>query len=550
MAQLPYSPLSDVRPSGSVPGVSADAPAAAFGGATAEATQQLGGQLKQAGQETFETALKFQQLKNETDANNAIIKYGDVLGQQEEELKKRRGTDATDYLPEFQKSLKKSMDDIAGSIQSPMARLAFSRNATGYYERSMRVAGEYVGNESVKANIASYQGRIDTAQSQAVRNFNDPTSFQSNIGDIIDSTLTLAHTQGLDKNAANHLIQLNVGRVYQSAAAARIATGDTAGARALLDQAANTNIQGTDLPIMDRVSQLSMLKEVESKEAFDERHKDDAERMAYARQEHAEKEQAKAIGNALMTQIAKDPFSIDVTKIGQLNGLPWQERERFADILTQWQKRTVNGDPEAKGDGPAFSDAYNAIHLPADDPHKIWSESDVYALARDGKITPQGANKLIGQLKDTPQESAQKKIFADRMLDQIGKPYGVATQDSMRAYRDFMSHAVDAYEAGKQAHKTVAQLTDPNSPDYIGKAAVNFVQPMSLEAPTAPETPVKAAPLLSALDRNIKSGKEGSAEGIKALQDYVKANPKMRDMARNYAIRRGWVSALPSVSKP
>ncbi len=466
-----------------------------------------------------------------------------MLGSAEQDLKSKKGSEATAYLPTFQKSLKKSMDDIAGSLQSPMARLAFSRNASGYYERSMRAAGEYVGNESEKANIASYQGVVSTAQSQAVRHFNDPGALAGDVKNIIDGSLVLAHAQGLEGDAANHLIQLHVGQVYQSVAAARIADGDTKGARALLDQATKTNVPGTDLPIMDRQSQLALLKEVDGKEAFEEAHKFAIQNQAFQQYEHQRTIAGNQAIDAITTQLGKDPFSIDIPSIWKMTAVPGEVRNRLAGIVSEWQKKIVEGGPETKGDGKGFAEAWLASTLPADDPNKIWNRDDVLKLAHEGLLTPQGATKLVRDMEQiTPTQNAQISAVMAKIKNQM-QPFGGQLPSEKQAYDNFVVHAREAISERGNNHKTLAQLLDENSSDYLGKDAKSFMQPFELDTGATASTPIKAVPLFARLGK-IPAGKEGAADGFKELKAAIAANPKdkrLQDQLIDYGRERGWL---------
>jgi hypothetical protein len=44
-------------------------------------------------------------------------------------------------------------------------------------------------------------------------------------------------------------------------------------------------------------------------------------------------------------------------------------------------------------------------------------------------------------------------------------------------YLKFLANALPAYDAGKKAGKTPAQLLNPDSPDYIGKSITNYKRP-------------------------------------------------------------------------
>jgi len=76
MAQVPYSGAPEVSPQFSpTPGVGISTPPAAFGEATAEATQRLGNTASQVGAELFDRAYAMQQLHVAAVANAGIADF-------------------------------------------------------------------------------------------------------------------------------------------------------------------------------------------------------------------------------------------------------------------------------------------------------------------------------------------------------------------------------------------------------------------------------------------------------------------------------------------
>ena len=73
MARAPYTGAPTVTPEQSrTPYEHIDTPLAAFGGATAEATQRLGGAIDKTGNELYARAIAMQQLNQRSEAAEAV----------------------------------------------------------------------------------------------------------------------------------------------------------------------------------------------------------------------------------------------------------------------------------------------------------------------------------------------------------------------------------------------------------------------------------------------------------------------------------------------
>lgn len=230
---IPYNPVPTVAAQEQAPNdlLHVEATPAAFGGQIGEAEQRAGGILRDSGSQVMDLALKFQQMHNETVTNDALTQFGSHLGQAEMDLHSQKGLNAVNGFGAFQKTLTDKMNEIAGTITSPQAKLSFQTAAAKNLEYTMRSAGGYVGSQADAANIASYQGQLKTTRDLATLHYNDPQQLGDAINDTVTHSLVIAHTMyGEDPKmapAANALVTQHIGDLLHSVITATAQQGDT-----------------------------------------------------------------------------------------------------------------------------------------------------------------------------------------------------------------------------------------------------------------------------------------------------------------------------------
>ena len=138
--------------------------------------------------------------------------------------------------------------------------------------------------------------------------------------------------------------------------------------------------------------------------------------------------------------------------------------------------------------GTGFYDLYQRVHLPEGDPNRVTDQSQLYShVGLNGDLTVGGVDKLVNEIqaRKSPEgvaESEMKSQFLKNARAQItGSNEGLHMRDHKgdEQYLKFMAQALPAYDAGKRAGKSAAQLMDPDGPDYVGKIIKNFRRPDS-----------------------------------------------------------------------
>lgn len=206
-------------------------------------------------------------------------------------------------------------------------------------------------------------------------------------------------------------------------------------------------------------------------------------------QQKAEQDAADGAANDYITALATDPSKVDPTSIAMDKRFaPSQWRIKDALIKMAGAATGEMTSKDVKTYGPDFWSLYQRVNAPQDDPNRITDPSDLFQFAGPGKgLTLSGVKELSAEIqgKRTPQgeaESEMKRVFLQDARSEItGTNEGLGIKDPKgdELYLKFLAQALPAYDAGRRAGKTAAQLLDPGSPDYVGKSISTFKRPMS-----------------------------------------------------------------------
>ncbi len=229
--------------------------------------------------------------------------------------------------------------------------------------------------------------------------------------------------------------------------------------------------------------------------------------------------------------------------------------------LRQWVSDASGGRIE-RSFGPGFWDAYKQVHAPPGDPGRITDISQLYGMVRPGgPLTVAGIDKLGAEIeaKKTPAgeaESEAKKEFFKNARSHItfeNEELKIPDPGGKQRFLNFFIAANEAYDQGKKNGKTMGQLLNSNSPDYIGKL-IEAYKPTAGEAfadriQDKPAEPGFFARMFGAANppAPFDAGKVTSgADLAKAYRD----GRISREEAARILIERGWArrpEALPQV---
>lgn len=195
------------------------------------------------------------------------------------------------------------------------------------------------------------------------------------------------------------------------------------------------------------------------------------------------------------------------------------------------------GDKDLREYGKGFFDLFHRIHAPDGNPDKINNITDLYShVGPDGDLTMAGLDKLVQQMKasNTPSGMAEKQL--QTTLLQKAKDTLVAfkgDQAGMDKFSAFQVWFFDAFDKAKSEGKNPAELLNPDSSSYMGKAIAAFNRSSEERIKDRLKDPMEYVPAIRTLDdviADVKSGKLGQKEG---KIEYEKLASEIREKKKN-----------------
>lgn len=230
--------------------------------------------------------------------------------------------------------------------------------------------------------------------------------------------------------------------------------------------------------------------------------------------------------DGIVPQIAADPH------------LDWETKIRLGELAEHHLKSDIDGAVKTYGTG--FWDAYTRVHLPQGDPNRITDQNQIFTRAGPGgDLTLSGVKELNAMIaeKDTAQgeaDSTLQKLFFDNAKRQISGDdplLHIKDPKGEENFLKFMQHALPAFQAGRAAGKSIAELTDMDSP--IGKAIAGYKRTPQqymadmMQGDVAGPAAAAAERTLQDVIRDVQGGKLDQAAGkAEALRNgWIKPDP-------------------------
>lgn len=180
MAKVPYQSFATAQPSQiATPSIHIQtptpptAPAAAFGGAVADAVKGLGGSLEKTGDELFKKAVALKELENETVAKEADAQYMIKVGERHAEFSALKGEAASKAYPSYMRDLDLLRNQMRGDLPNDSAKKMFDGPSLSTFGRTVFSGAGHAASEHKAWAAGAAEGRID-ALTQSV--FTDPTN--------------------------------------------------------------------------------------------------------------------------------------------------------------------------------------------------------------------------------------------------------------------------------------------------------------------------------------------------------------------------------------
>jgi hypothetical protein len=491
MATLPGDSISPSGTQGFI-APQADRPTVGYtGGIAQRAGIGLGEGIGRLGMVGEEAAMTIQDTQDKLAAANAeqnfLSKKLDL--DQQFATDKDPATAPQRYRAALQGALAETGQGITGNVQR-----------VDYQNRMSRWV-EYGTNSMLRESVAKWkdQGKgntitaLDDAVNNALRAPDEPTrsALFSAAHDRIDGAVD----SGWFTATEGAKLRQSVPQAYAQKRATMMADTDPAAAVKAL-QPTGVGADGTPTfdqtgdwrDYLDPAKRMDVVRaaqaHADSKARADEVDAQRADRIA----DKERRDRAEVAGNAIVSQLIKDPTQVDPKAIANTPDLTFEQKWHLHEMQKAALTQQADG-KDTKTYGSGFWDAYKSVHAPDGDPGKISDPAQLYPRGGPaGDLTVAGIDKLTSEIqaKRTPEgeaESEMKKQFLSMAKGQItGSSEGLGglrDHHGDELFLKFMATALPAYDAAKKAGKSPSQLLNPDSPDYIGKSIGQFKRPMA-----------------------------------------------------------------------
>lgn len=219
------------------------------------------------------------------------------------------------------------------------------------------------------------------------------------------------------------------------------------------------------------------------------------------RQDAAEK-----AGSAFVTQLLKDPFKVNLNDIADNPDMTAEQKWNMSKMLNEAISGT-RGDKQATEYGPGI---YKYLQMVTPQPQttpgferneqmpvgpqsagmgvQLSDPTQLWPKVQTGELTIAGVEKLTsimqgGKTLDGQNDNRMLTQFIDTTKQMISKhgAFGGLQRDPKgeQLFEDFLTQALPAFSAGRQAGKSAADLLNSKSPDYIGKIIPQYIRSQS-----------------------------------------------------------------------
>lgn len=181
-SQVPYTGVPSVSPDlRPTPSVQVNAPLAAFGGATAEATERAGKTGEAVGNELYGRAIALQELDRQAAAANAVANFTDKVGDLDVQYRSKEGKTAVDAYPKYKADLDNIRQDIGASLGDPYSQRVYLQESRNIQSRAVIGAGIHAGDQFKKYQIGTAQATMDSGRKSVASNPEDEDLYQQQL---------------------------------------------------------------------------------------------------------------------------------------------------------------------------------------------------------------------------------------------------------------------------------------------------------------------------------------------------------------------------------
>lgn len=243
--QVPYTGEPTVSPSqDATPYAHADIPAAAFGGASAQARQGLGRSIEHVGDEIFSRAIALQQLDHQAAAANAAADFTTQMGEKYANYRSLQGKAAVDGYQPYIDDLNQTREKIGQGL-STYAQKLYLQESRSIQARSVFSAAAHAGDQHKSYLIGTSQAEINSGQRQAGLMPDSDGAFDSSIATNKSQGKFLGQLHGWsDAQIDDFINKSNSATVVERTRA--LADRDPVAAKKVLDKAIEQGLVASD----------------------------------------------------------------------------------------------------------------------------------------------------------------------------------------------------------------------------------------------------------------------------------------------------------------
>lgn len=508
MPQIPIINVPEVA-GGSVAGAYQQVQASpdAFGAAIGRANIRSGEQGLQTGDRLAATALSLQQLRNETEAKDADIKFmgtlNDIQFNPKTGYQTLQGRNAVDAYPGVQQTVQDAYKTARGAISNPAAQNMFDAVAVRRLGYSLESMSSHAAQQNKVWMQQTNVGRIESEINTGALYYNDDRRFKQSIGTIRDEAIQMAEMEGASPERTQQLITHYTSDAWE-ARISSVMAHDPDAARKMLDDNRDQ---------IDAKHQSSLDVAITTKQTLLARRQDaDA-----ARSERLAEHQETLISQKAEDRTIKQIFSTDPTvSVQSIANDPQMKPEtklRMINVFNQANKP----EPPAQVSHATLQGLFGRIHADDSDPTKMTSTAPLDEAYGNGTLTKAdydwGRKEFMDSRTEDGAKLGQRKTeFLSGMKSSIthsnpllGQLLG--PQDAQfYQFQFYVDHMVEQYRKDK---KNPYDLFDPAKPDYLGKPEALAPYQTSLQEwlknpgsmlglPTTPVPPAAPAPAATA----------------------------------------------------
>lgn len=236
MPQVPYTGAQSVSPDyPATPSVHPNANPAAFGAATAAASERFGMSLEKAADTIFTRAYAMQEMDQQAAADNAHSAASDAVGKLVMDFRSKSGLAAKNAYEPFVKDVETTIDQAGEGLTSDYARKIYHAQTSRLRQYTIESAAAHAGTEFKNYQIGTQEARKQNAIAVASLHPEDADAARNADEEIRSASGTLKVLKGWGDEQEQHDILTARSQLVHARAVA-IADTDPIAAKRLLDE--------------------------------------------------------------------------------------------------------------------------------------------------------------------------------------------------------------------------------------------------------------------------------------------------------------------------